>query len=166
MQDISNNMLEFKDAIRHVWNAYFAKSDSPMSPETQNAFESIELGLFQTLVLTPLDMFDRSDQYRQQPLSFIHVQPARGGNEMPLQIGKRDANGNMVWEMPISVLVDDQSIFEFFDFFDWYPYGYIDLPYVRARVASLPSQPSLQGAMVLIEQIHCRFSAKSMELEP
>lgn len=159
MQDISASMLEFKDAIRHVWNTYFVKSDSPMSPEVQRAFESVEIGLFQVLVLTPLDMFDRYDQYRQQPLSFIQVQPTRTINELPLQVGKRDVNGNTVWEMPISVSVDDQSTFEFFDYFDWNPYGYIDLPYVRARVASLPSQPSLQGSMVLIEQTYCRFSA-------
>ncbi len=158
MQDISNSMLEFKDAIRHVWNAYFAKNGSPMSAEIQRAFENIELGLFQALVLTPLGAYDRADQYRKKALPFILVKPANGLCDLPLQVGERDDRGNTTWGMPISVSVDDQSTFEFFDYFDWYPYGYVDLPYVRARVASLPSRPSLQGAMVLIEQIHCRFS--------
>ena len=157
MQDISNSMLEFKDAIRHVWNAYFAECDSPMAPDIQSAFESIELGLFQALVLIPLGKSDTIDQYRRQALPFILVRPADGLCDLPLQVGERDANGNVSWDTPISISVDDQVSFEFFDYFDWYPYGYMDLPYVRARVASLPSQPNLQGAMVLIQQIYCRF---------
>lgn len=87
-------MLEFKDAIRHAWNAYFAKSVSPMSPEIQSAFESVELGLFQVLVLTPLGAFDRADQYRRQPLPFILVKPAQGLRDLPIQVGERDDRGD------------------------------------------------------------------------
>lgn len=159
MQDISNSMLEFKDAIRHIWNAYFTKSKSPMSPEIQSAFESVEIGLFQAIVLTPLGMSGRIDEYRRQSLSFILVKPLNELSDLPLRVGMNDERGNTIWEMPVSVSVDNQSVFEFFDYFDWYPYGYIDFPFVRARVVSLPSQPSLQGAMVLIEQAHCHFEA-------
>lgn len=159
MQDISNSMLEFKDAIRHVWNAYFAKSDSPMSPEIQDAFALVEEGLFSAIVLIPLGIPERASEYRKHPLSFILVKPAEYLQKFPLRVCKREENGNTTVEEPISISVDEQSAFEFFDYFDWYPYGHIDLPYVRARVASLPSQPSLQGAMVLIEQIHCRVTA-------
>lgn len=157
MRDITNLMLEFKEAVRHSWNVYFAKSKSPMSPEMQDAFEHVELGLFQAIVLTPMGAFDRADLYRRQPLPFILAKPQKERRELPLRVGVRDENGNTSWETPISVSVDSRSAFEFLDFFDWYPYGYIDLPYVRARVASLASEPSLEGAMVLIEQIHCRF---------
>jgi len=158
MRDITNLMLEFKEAVRHSWNMYFAKSDSPMSPEIQNAFEHVELGLFQAIVLTPMGALDRTDLYRKQPLPFILAKPHKVHRELPLQVGMRDENGNTSWATSITVSVDSQSSFEFFEFFDWYPYGYIDLPYVKARVASLESKPSLEGSMVLIEQVYCCFS--------
>lgn len=157
MQGISNRMLEFKDAIRHVWNTYFAGCDSPMDPEIQSAFERIELGLLLALVLLPLGKAEAIDQYRRKALPFLLVRPAVRLRDVPLQVGERDANGNMSWGTPISISTGDQVFFEFFDYFDWFPYGYIDLPYVRVRVASSAPQPELRGAMVLIEQVHCRF---------
>ena len=68
------------------------------------------------------------------------------------------ATGGGIRTGACSVLaVDAQAAFKFYEYFDWSPYGDIDLPYVRAHVAALPSQPSLQGAMVLIKHIHGRF---------
>jgi len=157
-EEITDQMLEFKEAIRHTWNSYFAKGDSSMSPEIQEAFRSVEEGLFGAIVLAPLGMAERANEYRKSPLSFILVRPAEFLQELPLQVFEQEENGNSKVSMPISVAVDDLSAFEFFDYFDWYSYGHVDLPYVRARVASLQSQPKLQGALVLIEQTHCRFS--------
>ncbi len=157
VEDITDLMLKFKDAIRHSWNTYFAENDSPMSPEIQEAFGYVELGLFQAIVLSPLDADKRAKEYRKHPLSFILVRPIEHLLELPIQFGERESSGNVKWTMPISVVVDNQARIEFFDFFDWRPYGHVDLPLVRARIAALPSKPSEQGALALIEQHNCRF---------
>lgn len=158
MEDITDQMLEFKEAIRHAWNTHFAKTDAPMSPDIQAAFRSVELGLLGAIVLAPFGMSERVSEYRQHPLPFIVVRPAQYLLELPLQVFEEQAGGNNSVGMPITVAVDDQSTFDFFDFFDWYSYGHVDLPYVRARVTSLQARPNLQGSLVLIEQVHCRFA--------
>jgi hypothetical protein len=158
MQDITTNMLTFKEAMRHAWNTYFAGGEAPMSPDVQEAFAQVEKGLFAATVLLPLGVPDRVSEYRAGPLSWIVVSPVEGLPEMPVQVGARDGRGNMKWAPSIKVPVDDRLGFEFFDFFDWYPYGRIDLSYVRVRIRQLPSHPDAQGSMALIEQRHCRFS--------
>lgn len=157
MNDISDLMFKFKDAVRHSWNTYFANSDASMSSEMQEAFNSVEIGLFQAIVLAPLGIFDKAKEYRKHPLPFIIVKPTEELLEMPLQFGEVDVSGNTVWAMPTSVKVQPDMAFEFYDFFDWRPYGYIDLPYTRARLRVLPGQEDPQGKVVLIEQHVCRF---------
>lgn len=161
MEDITPQMLEFKEAMRHVWNTNFAKTDAPMSPEIQEAFRSVELGLFSAIVLAPLGMSERATEYRRHPLPFIVVRPAQFLQELPLQVFEQQAGGNNSVGGAITVAVDDQSAFDFFDFFDWYSYGHVDFPYIRARVSSLHTQRKLQGSLVLIEQVHCRFAMQS-----
>jgi len=157
MDDISDLMLEFKEAIRHSWNTYFAPSRSPMSADIQEAFNNVEIGLFQAIVLSPLGIFERAREYRKHPLSFIIVKPVSELREVPMQIGSRDAKNNIKWGMPISIDAQSDMTLEFYDFFDWYSYGHIDLPYVRVRVRDLPGQNKLQGNIALIEQHVCRF---------
>ena len=161
MQEITDEMLVFKEAIRHSWNTYFTSCDSPMSPEIQDAFEKVEHGLLQVIVLAPLGISDRADEYRRKPLSWLVVQPSDGVRECPLQFGEVDGAGNTRWSVPIVLSTEGNVVFEFFDFFDWYPYGSIDLPYVRVLVRDLPSKPEAQGLMALIEQRHCRFLLKA-----
>lgn len=159
MQDITDQMLQFKDAIRHVWNSYFASCDSPASPEVQEAFEHVEKGLFLSIVLIPLGAIDRVDDYREKPLSWLVIRPPGHLRDLPLQLGRREKSGNTIWDTPISVRLSgkDCAAFEFYDFFDWRPFGVIDLPLVRSRVAALPGQPNASGSLALIEQRHCRF---------
>lgn len=157
MKDITEQMLEFKEAIRHSWNSYFAKSSAPMSPDIQEAFRSVELGLLNAIVLAPLDMSARVNEYRKHPLPFIVIRPAQYLQELPLLVFEKQAGSDNSTVTPVTVVVGGQSAFEFFDYFDWYSYGHVDLPYVRASVASLQTRPGLQGSLVLIEQMHCRF---------
>ena len=43
MINITEQMLEFKEATRHIWNTYFVTSDNPMSLETQEAFSRMSV---------------------------------------------------------------------------------------------------------------------------
>ena len=157
MIDITHPMLEFKEAVRHTWNSCFASSDDPMSPETQEAFSSIERALLRVLVLAPHGVGDLADSYRLRVLSSVLVKPAYAPGEMPIRFGLRDQNRNVVWDEETTIKVDDSTQFHFFDFFDWYPYGYVDLPFVRARGLPQIGNESNEGKLILIEQRHCQF---------
>ena len=157
MIDITEQMLEFKEAIRHVWNTYFAGSVAPMSPETQDAFSSIERALLRVLVLAPHGVGELADSYRLRVSSNILIKPARSLMEMPIQFGHKEPNGNIVWDTETMLKVDTGTQFGFFDFFDWYPYGRVDLPFVRARELPNTDEKSLGGKIALIEQVYCQF---------
>jgi hypothetical protein len=64
-KDITDEMLKFKEAVRHSWNTYFVGCDSPMSPDIQQAFGELERGLLRAIVLVPLGEASRAIEYRQ-----------------------------------------------------------------------------------------------------
>lgn len=157
MIDITEQMLQFKEAIRHIWNTYFLDSDDPMSPETQEAFSLIERALLRVIVLAPHGVGDLADSYRLRVLANILVKPARALPELPIQFGTKEPNGKIVWNLETMLLTDETTQFGFFDFFDWNPYGHVDLPYVRGRELPRAEDQLLGGRIVLIEQINCKF---------
>ena len=148
MENITEDVLRFKEAVRHVWNAYLVEADSPMSPELQESFEKIERELLRVLVLLPSGIPEMADSYRVAPMP-IRLQTRAGISEVPVQFGSLDANKNMRWELPAAIPAADVSKYQFIEFFDWNPYGRIDLSYVKAR--------SGDGRLALIEQMYCDF---------
>jgi len=149
MENITNYMLRFKEAVRHVWNAYLVESYSPMSPKLQESFEKIERELFRALVLLPWGIPDVADIYRRVPMP-IMLQAKTGLTEIPVQFGSLDVNRNIKWGLPCTVLVDDLQLYQFIEFFDWNPYGCIDLNYVKVM--------SGDGRFALVEQLYCDFT--------
>jgi len=149
MEDITEDMLRFKEAVRHVWNAYLLESGSPMSPELQDSFSKIERELLRAVVLLPNGVPNLADDYRHRPMAIL-VQAKAGLSDIPVQFGSLDANRNMKWELPCSVAAADVSQYRFIEFFDWNPYGHIDLSYVKARAHD--------ARLVLIEQTYCDFA--------
>ena len=157
MIDITEKMLEFKEAVRHTWNSYFANSDEPMSSDTQAAFSNIERALLRVLILAPHGMGELADSYRLQVFSKILIQPMYVPGEMSIQFGHKEPNGNTVYDAETILKVDERTQFHFYDFFDWYPYGHVDLPFVRARMLPRTGEQAPGGEIALIEQRHCKF---------
>lgn len=150
MEDVTTNMLRFKEATRHVWNTYLLQSRSPMSPEIQESFSRIERELLRALVLMPAGMTDLADVYRREPLP-INLRARQGLTDVPVQFGSVDPNRNIRWELPLAVPAADIADYRFVEFFDWNPYGHVDLGYVKAQ--------SSDGRLALLEQPHCDFMA-------
>jgi hypothetical protein len=157
MINVTEQMLEFKDAIRHIWNTYFVNSDNPMSLETQEAFSRTERALLRVIVLAPQGLGDLADSYRLRVFPNILIKPARLLPELPIQFGNNQPDGSIVWELETMIKTDESTQFGFFDFFDWNPFGHIDLPFVRGRELPSLKEKSRQGRIVLIEQINCKF---------
>lgn len=149
MEDVTEEMLRFKEAARHVWNTYLLEAGSPLSPEIQDSFEKIERELIRALVLLPVGMADVADDYRRVPLP-IHLRAKSGLTDVPVQFGSVDPNRNIQWELPCSVPCTDILQYRYVEFFDWNPYGHVDLSYVKARTPD--------GRLALIEQKYCDFT--------
>jgi hypothetical protein len=149
MEDITEDMYRFKEAVRHVWNAYLMETGSPMSPGLQDSFEKIERELLRALVLLPCGVPELADEYRRRPMPIL-IQAKSGLSEIPVQFGSPDANRNIKWELPCSVAAAGVSQYRFIEFFDWNPYGHVDMSYVKALTED--------GRLALIEQMYCDFA--------
>lgn len=149
MKDVTQEMLRFKEAARHVWNTYLLESSSLMSIEIQDSFEKIERELLRALVLLPVGRPDAADDYRRAPLP-IALRAKSGLTDVPVQFGSVDQNRNIQWGLPSSIPGADISQYCYIEFFDWNPYGHIDRGYVKARTSD--------GRLALIEQTYCDFT--------
>jgi hypothetical protein len=165
MIDVTVQMLEFKEAVRHTWNSYFLKTTNPMSSEIQEAFSNIERSLLRVIVLAQHGMGNLADSYRTRPLQNIVVKPARIPGEIPIQFGKKNQNGNILWDVESMIKVNEQTYFEFFDFFDWDPYGHVDMSFVRARMPLLGVGAAHSGSVLLVEQMYCKFMLYPIEAD-
>jgi len=149
MKDITENMLRFKEATRHVWNTYLLGSAHVMLPDIQNSFALIESELLCVIVLLPFDAAHLVENYRKIPLPII-IKPEVGLREIPVQFGTKDQVGNMIWQQTSSVNANDLQNFKFVEFFDWNPYGYIDMSFVKIY--------SSEAGWALVPNRYCRFS--------
>ena len=166
MIDITEQMLDFKEAIRHIWNTYFVASANPMSPETQEAFSRTERALLRVIVLAPHGLGDLAESYRLRVFANILIKPARSLPELPIQFGNKESNGGMIWDLETMLKTDKNTQFGFFDFFDWNPYGHVDLPFVRGRELSQTDENPPGGRIVLIEQVNCKFELDTNKTGP
>lgn len=155
MQDISREMLEFKEAIRHIWNTSFVTSESPMSPVVQAAYNDIESALFRTLVLDLVGIQDERIRYRKSPVSFVRV--VSHSQELPMQFGLKGANGGIAWTALHRIIVPADMHLSFDSFFNWGWDSYIDLPYVKVFVEKLAGYSQYEGLSAIIEQQYCSF---------
>jgi hypothetical protein len=90
-------------------------------------------------------------------LSNILIKPVSVPGELPIRLGHKVTNGNVMWDEETTIKVDEDTQFHFFDFFDWYQYGQVDLPFVRARMLPQSEDNLGEGQRALIEQRHCKF---------
>jgi len=148
MENLTKDMLRFKEASRHVWNAYLIETQESVSLKLQESFEAIERELLRALVLLPSGIPDVADSYRRSPMPIL-LRAKTGLTEVSVQFGAVDANSNIRWELPCLIPASDISRYRFIEFFEWNPYGYIDLSYVKALTAN--------GRLVLVEQMYCDF---------
>jgi hypothetical protein len=151
MENITSDMLRFKEAIRHVWNTYLVNIETPIPIEVWDSYDRIELELFRSIILISRDAPTVADSYRKKPIPQIIVRPRLNSVEIPVQFGIRNSeNRNIAWELSANILATNFPTFYFLRFFDWNHYGPIDLPYVQVVDAK-------DGRIAMIEQQYCEF---------
>ena len=149
-EDVTESMLCFRDAAVHVWNTYLRLAGDPMSEDIQTARDTIEIELIRTIVFFPFNISDKADGYRRGPLLEIEVLPKVIYNEVPVQIGDEGDDGNIYWSDTIMCKSMNFPVLNFIDFFDWDPYGHVNMASVRAA-------STVEGRTYLIEDMYCRF---------
>jgi hypothetical protein len=148
MNEITEDLLRFKEAIRHLWNAYFAEVPELNSSQLWVAFETIERELLRSLVLLPRGIPHLAENYRISPLP-ITLRAKTGHDEIPVQVGSIYQKHNVLWELPHTIPAAELSQLRFIEFFDWNPWGRVDLGYVKGQTQ--------EGRLALVEQKYCDF---------
>ncbi len=118
--------------------------------ENQLSFELIERELLRSIVLAPREAQLAADNYRGKPIRQILVRPGPNLIDIPIQFGNRDQNHNMVWHQEKNISAKHFPKFYFLEFFDWNPYGPIDLKQIKVKEANT-------GRVALINQSYCEF---------
>ncbi|MEG2803785.1 hypothetical protein [Stenotrophomonas sp.] len=147
MKNVNAQMQRFREASRHIWNAYLMPGEGVVDMVVEDAFHDIERALLRSMVL---DGSAAADHYRQSAIGGLFVKPKLGYPEVPVQLASAGIEGNTYWSKVELVVAADLPDLEFVDFFDWMHYGYIDHGIVRAVERG-------SGRRVLIENRYCDF---------
>ena len=81
MNDVTHLFLTYRECVRHLWNTYFRPLAEPtVNWDLRDEFDVITRGIFSSLVLRALDIFDRelAPEYAAEPTALLgfHVVPA------------------------------------------------------------------------------------------
>jgi hypothetical protein len=147
MKNVSVQMQKFKEASRHIWNAYLMPGEGVLDMDVERSFLAIERELLRSMVL---DGDAVADRYGCTQISGLLVRPKSVYQDVPVQFASDGPNGSTVWSHARQVSAADLPELEFVEFFDWMHYGFIDYAKVRAFDRS-------SGRHVLIEGTYCEF---------
>lgn len=146
MRNVTYEMQQFREASRHLWNAYLMPGEGVIDVAVEDSFRSIERELLRSLVLKG---GNSADVYGRAYIQGLSVRSKSDYDQVPVQYASKGPDGNTYWSK--SELVSAAAIFyEFLEFFDWIHYGFIDYGIVRAIDLAT-------GRHVLVENLYCEF---------
>ncbi len=161
MKDISLLVNKYRETVRHLWNTSFFVGDelSDYSQDTLDYFQRIDQLLFSSLVLEKIGLQAFEKEYDREilskPLEFIHVVPsAEDGVQILINRSGPPATG--YWDDPINRVKPLEVDLRFLGYFDWNPYGHLNLQYYRVRIMACLPHPHLVGRDALLETSNAR----------
>lgn len=151
-QDITDLLHNYRECVRHTWNAYYRNLDQG---NTTRMFTEVEDELFRGLVFCQLFLWqDERICIHDTPQPYLRVVPNTAPSGIPVLWAREDADGRS-WHWKELTLTSAEIELHFMGYFDWSDeQGYRDYHNYRARIASYPADPALEGAELLIEVIH------------
>jgi len=171
MNDVTHLFLIYRECVRHLWNTYFRPLAEPsVNWDLRDDFDTIARGIFSSLVLHPLAVFDHelAPEYSANPSAlpgFRIVPAAKGGT--PIFIN-RDLPRSGYWDHPVSRVRPDEVELHLLRFFDFDQLGYRDFRYFEVVVHASPKYPDIIGRAALIEVEHAKvlLDKSNPPLEP
>ena len=159
MNDVTHLFSAYRECVRHLWNTYFR----PVAEPAQNwdlcdEFDTIARGIFSSLVLRPLDVFDHelAAEYSANPSvlpGFCIVPAVEHGTSISIN---RDLPRSGYWDHPVSRVRPEEVELQLLRFFDFDTLGYRDYRYFEVLVHASTKYPDIIGRAALIEVQHAR----------
>jgi len=145
MRNVTSEMHRFREASRHLWNAYLMPGEGILDVAV-DSFRSIERELLRSLVLQG---GVSAAAYGRAHIEGLSVRSKSEYDQVPVQFASKGPDGNIHWSKADFVPAAEISC-GFLEFFDWMHYGFIDYGIVRAI-------DLFTGRQVLVEQLYCEF---------
>ena len=149
--DVTSIFDHYRISARSVWNTAFWPDPNFRTGEFIEEYESIERILFDSLVLSKLDLeFSFHDIFRKV-MPFFRVTPQAQAAPILIQC-PRPGDTAGYWDDPIKCVERGKVEMHFLSFFDWDQMSYLDLHYYRVRISEFEGHPNLVGRDALIER--------------
>ena len=150
--DITNRFLEFREAVRHLWNVYFCEEAlRDQDWDLRDAFSVAYVALFNAMVTYRLPQGASTIAHLWDAdatvLDCYHV--AGRSSDLGLMIA-RDIPSSGYWDHPIKRVVTSTVELRLISFFDWDTLGFRDFRYLRVRI-SRSDNAALVGRDALID---------------
>jgi hypothetical protein len=148
--DVTAIFDHYRVSARSIWNSAFWPDPALREWDFIDAFDSIQRILFDSLVLSKIDMeFSAEDLFRK-PIPFIRLSAAAG--QCPLMIqNPRGPRMTGYWDDPVNRISANTSEMHFIDFFDWSKMAVRDFHYYRVIITRFDEHPHLIGREALME---------------
>jgi hypothetical protein len=163
MEDITTHVLRYREAARHLWNAFLR--DEPQDAPSGHDWEAIKQVLFAALVLRNCGHEDcaavllapgRYGFSWIEPIVHLHVVPF---TEVPVKIS-RSPGRDGYWDHPVDRLGPGDADMRFVDFFDFDLSGHIDFHYYLVKIERSARHAALAGHHALIDVPYARVLAE------
>jgi hypothetical protein len=150
MNDVTLQMQNYRECVRHIWNSYFrAEAEARQDWDLRDRFCDAALILFRALLLHGHDVDDSRmlADYRgdQQPLMFLRLEVEPRSEIM---VNRTGTSG--YWDDPVTAIERGDCDLRFIQFFDWWDLGFRDFAFYRVRIVASPRYPHLVGRDALV----------------
>lgn len=156
---ITDLLNRYRECARSIWNIYFfEKYTITENSDLIESFGKIKQELFDSVVLVSVLADNEAFDYT---LGFacprIKIVPRHINSwDIPVEINRSKGEIGGYWDHPVSRISSTADLV-FMDFFDWNPYGFIDMSRIIAEISDYPENPSLIGHRFIVESIYVDF---------
>lgn len=154
MTEATHLFMNYRECVRHLWNAYFrAIAEPTRNWDVRDEFDEIAREIFSSLVSREIGAvdFELAKESSSDPITRpdFHIVP---GSEcgVPILIN-RDLPRSGYWDYPISRVEPNDVEMHLLRFFDFEELGYREYQYFEVMIDASVDYPDLVGRAALIE---------------
>ena len=151
MEDITESVASFREAARHLWNAFFYPD---ADWDDRERFSEICVLLFEALVVARTTVTEARlpQMYDAHPKSIptLRVVPRSG---LRIHINRsHDVPRGGYWDDPVDIILSPEGVsFDFVNFYDFGQTARRDFKYLEVEIREFPKHPHLVGRRALVE---------------
>jgi hypothetical protein len=144
---VTNLFEEYREHARHLRNTAFDTRSSQDWGVIED-FDAVNEVLFERMVLyrLPEEHLEQAKNWKET--SYFLIEPSGGG--FSLMISRTEGSSGY-WDHEVKMLMKDDAVIAFQDYFDWDQHGRIDFRYYHGIILSSKEHPDLAGHHALIE---------------